>query len=526
MAEISAEFEIDKKSEIGERLDHPESVCLAGGTLMKTWKAENGDRKNPDQVRGDLAIESIKKAIERGFRVVVIDGGSSEDFIKKLGQVSTEVKTESKSEGIKIHDLIVEPESDKGYSGSRRQALKRAEELRQEGVKAIIMMEIEKQGITENAEKLVKPILEGVADVVIPERGIKVNLNKENTRVQEQNEDFRGYPPYQAYSEMWANKMLNRLLVSAKLMRADEPVLDLFGGTRVIANKPEILEDFYQRHEVVSGEVKTDPQMYFDAVYAPIAYLLLKDRRVLSVPIEYHHPAEQTAVEAGAVNFDEKRDSQRNMITTEMAKQTRFLGELKRYLKLEMRRFPYEMESGFGIVGVSEMAKKEIVGKEYLAEEPLINSSFEDLKEKRLEGISGEKLVEYEGRTILESLLDQKFKLCNLNGEDISESEVLDEKIKNFVGAENSVFIIRKAMSEVDIKKEGVEVCSWGGIFNEQGKWVMTVDEGAELDSASLMVNDIFEDYQIKINIMVRPQRSMRQGETGLGLFARIFRHS
>ncbi|HSV94534.1 MAG TPA: hypothetical protein VLH94_00950 [Spirochaetia bacterium] len=520
MSEILSEFENGKQNEIGERLEHPENVCLAGSTFMKTWKREGGAGSNPEQIRGDLAIESIKFALGRGFRVVIVDGGSSEDFVKRLGEVAVEVKN-LHDEMVKVHDLIVEQEVDRGYSGARRQALRRAEELREEGVRAIVMMEIEKTSITKNVEKLVKPILEGMADVVVPERGIKVNLAKKNSHVQEENEDFRGYPPYQAYSEMWSNKMLNRLLVSAKLRRADEPVLDLFGGTRVIANDPDVLEDFYQKHDVIAGETDINPKMYFDVAYAPIAYLLSKNRKVLSVPIEYHHPEAQTATEIGVVNFDEKRDSQRNMITTEMAKQTRFLGELKRYLALEMRRFPYEMRSDFGILGVNKTG--EIVRKSFLAETPQINSSYEELIEKRQEGKDEEVLIEYEGRTIFEYLLDQKFRLCTLNGEDVDHETILDDTKMDFVGSEKAIYVIRRAMAKAEVKKEGLEVCSWGRIYYDKGRWQMAVNEGSELDAAFLMINDILEDYQIRMTISVIPDRNMRK-TAGARLFARMFR--
>lgn len=525
MAESINEFDLDNKKEVGERLEHPESVCLASTTFMKTWKREGGDKTNAEQVRGDLAIESIKMALKKGYRVVIVDGGSSEDFVNRLKEISAEVKADAVDENIQIHDLIVEPETDRGYSGSRRQALKRAENLREEGVKAIVMMEIEKTGITENVEKLVRPILDGSADMVVPERGIKINTSKKDPHVKEEEEDFRGYPPYQAYSETWANKILDKLLVSAHLKNAKDPVLDLFGGTRVIKNDPEILEDFYQKHTVVSGETKTNPKMYFDAAYAPIAYLLAKKRRIVSVPIEYQHPAEQTATEIDVANFDEKRDSQRNMITSEMAKQTRYLSELMRMMDIWMRRFPHELRApGFGIEGVSDIANGEKIA-EFLAEKPDKNSSFEMLKLVRSEGKIGEGLIEYEGRAIIEALLDQKIRLCGLNRKDIEIDQVIDKEIKDFTGSENSIFIIRKSMSGVDLSIESLEVCSWGRFYFDHNEWILAIDEGNELDAAALMVNDILEDYQIKINVKVIPQRDLNSEKTqGGGFLKGIFR--
>lgn len=517
------EFDVITNNEIGERLEHPESVCLVSTTSMKTWEKDSGDETNPEQVRGNLAIESIKMALGKGFRVVIVDDGSSEDFVSRINEIAEEVRSEKEENSdIKISNLIVEPEMDMGYSGSRRQALKLAENLRNEGVKAIVMMEIEKTGITQNVEKLVKPIIEGKADVVIPERGIKVNLSKKDPRIEEEGEDFRGYPPYQAYSEVWSNKMLDRLLVSAKLKSSEDPVLDLFGGTRVIANDPEILEDFYQKHIVEAGDGKTNPKKYFDAAYAPIAYLMTKNRKVVSVPIDYHHPEEQSKTEIGADSFDMKRDSQRNMITSEMARQTNFIGELKRYIAIEMKRFPYEMKSGgFGIEKISDVNNTEFV---FQAEAPAVNASYELLKLARAEGKVGDDLIEYEGRTILEALLDQKFRLCGLNREDISHDSVIDEKIKSFVGSENSVFVIRKAMSDIDVKREGLEVSSWGRVYFSKNSWIFAIDEGSELDAAFLVVNDMLEDYQISMKICIIPYKDYVETGSGSGLFSRVFR--
>ncbi len=58
-----------------EREISPSSIAVATSTLYKNWyDGPLQSTDDTDKIRGDLALETIKKAKAKGFQVVVVDG--------------------------------------------------------------------------------------------------------------------------------------------------------------------------------------------------------------------------------------------------------------------------------------------------------------------------------------------------------------------------------------------------------------------------------------------------------------------
>lgn len=131
----------------------PESlISIATATFYKNWHPYTPEL-SPDKVRGDLAIQFAKTAVDKGFSVTVVDAGSPSTFKENLEQVGAHVYTEV----------------DRGMSGSRRQAL--TEASRVPGSKVLAWIEPEKVSLVRDAlPQAAEPLLQGKADIVVPAR--------------------------------------------------------------------------------------------------------------------------------------------------------------------------------------------------------------------------------------------------------------------------------------------------------------------------------------------------------------------
>lgn len=270
---------------------HPE-IAVATGTFYPNWNQENPEGEiTSDNLRGDLAVQSIDSAINQGFSVSVVDGGSSDSFIQLL----------------KARKINFETQAVQGGQGpARRQALEMAE--RGSGVKVICQTEPEKVSIVADCLQIAaQPILRGEADIVVPKRKL---------------ESFATYPEHQARQEQNANALYNKILRSRGLLQDGEPDIDFWIGVRVFANQPEVTdlfkgqEKFSPNQNPVQQKVRVD--MYSNPLFYPIVEALYRGLRVKSVVVPYVHPKAQTELEAGNEEFDRKRDTQRRTIVTEL----------------------------------------------------------------------------------------------------------------------------------------------------------------------------------------------------------------
>lgn len=271
-------------------------VAIATTTFYKDWLPSNRiDPISTDQLRGDLAIEAIKLAIDKGYRLAVVDGGSSTAFKNTLGAL-----------GVRLID-----QEEKGMSASRRQVFREAAVF--SGVDAICWTEPEKISMVENLRRAVKPILEGRADIVIPTRTT---------------ESFKTYPEQQAKSEQKANHLISEVLRLSELLPKDNPDLDTFFGPRIFRNDPEIIQLFTRQYRLKENSRLTaivKPDSYLNAIFFPIMLALERKLRVVSISINYHHPQGQTDFERGNTEFEIKRERQKQDIVRGTIQLARFL---------------------------------------------------------------------------------------------------------------------------------------------------------------------------------------------------------
>lgn len=223
-----------------------------------TWYDFNS---KSDKVRAEIAKRTFSKAKELGYLIIAIDGGSHSDFINEI-----------KSLGVKVS-----PQKEKGLGSSRRQAFKEAYES---GKEIIIWTEPEKESFIPEIEKVIKPILENKADVVIPKR-----------------KSLSTYPIAQQYIESFGNAFWKELTSTN---------LDMWGGMRVL--KRDLCKYFID----YNGEYGDK----WENLLLPIMNMIVDKKRVLSIDINYIHPLEQTKIEQNNLGFYKKRVEQLNNLTT------------------------------------------------------------------------------------------------------------------------------------------------------------------------------------------------------------------
>ncbi len=285
-----------------EREVDPKSIGVVTTTFYKRWypgairqysagQLQNNEvnQERIDKTRGDLALRMILRANKRGFRVVVIDGGSPATFI----------------EGLKGTEVIVSAETEKGMSPSRQQGFREISGLF--GVKVICWSEPEKVSITADClPQAIIPILKGEADIVVPKRN--EGLFKET------------YPDYQVRFEQDSNRIWNAILRKYGLRSAEEPDLDVWFGPKFFRNDPALLSLFTDKYLFVKDPNLNfhkiiKPELWPNAIFFPVIAVLHKGFKVASIEVPYRHPPEQTAIEQDSDEFRRKREiQQRNII--------------------------------------------------------------------------------------------------------------------------------------------------------------------------------------------------------------------
>lgn len=318
-----------------ERLPRPEKICFVTAIDYPGWLA--GGEGTEAEIRGTLALQTFRNFTEQGCSsVVVYSRRTSKPFLESLELYGYETLPHDKKAENKKYRLIEEEQ--KGLGEARRQGL--LEALKNPDVEFIVMTEPEKVSVSdpETLWKLIEPVLDGEADMTIPDRGIKVDLKKKNPSKPEQGEDLRGYPPYQAYSETRFNNLVQRnILVAEGYRKEDAPTIDLIGGTRVFSK--DLAKLFLVDWKVREGYAKTfdshkgklssvDPRNYL-SFYAPVILALSLGKKVISVPITYEHPPQQTHFEKGSMDYQKKRQEQLHGIASELAEVARFVKEVK-----------------------------------------------------------------------------------------------------------------------------------------------------------------------------------------------------
>lgn len=273
----------------------PQTIAFAVITFYPKWYRGNVQSiRHTDKVRGDLALEFLTKATQKGYNVAVVDGNSSKSFKKELASFSN----------IKVVRR-------KGYkrSPSKRQAYKLAAAM--EGVSVIIAAEAEKVSLINAAQEIAKPLVTNKADIVVPKR--EQALFKET------------YPAYMYESEVEGNTLYNEQLKLYGFLTDRSEELDMFFGPRAFRNDKKLVKLFCSKFLFHIGN-HTLPDQYFDpeelsnASFFPIVQALRKGLRVETVTVPFVYPKLQKENESiGAVEFFiEKRRAQRLGLLVEL----------------------------------------------------------------------------------------------------------------------------------------------------------------------------------------------------------------
>lgn len=278
-----------------DELTNPERESIANrvgvttATMYPDWypgEIPEGQEPTVDKLRGDLALQTIGSTLEQGFSTVVVDGGSSPAFLEALGGTTA----------------VVLSQEEQGMSLGRQQAFKAAAEL--DNVEVIAWLEPEKLSLaTDGLIDPSKAILDGEADIVVPIRDQAA---------------FDSYPDYQTGFEQESNRLFNSLLRRFDLYPKDAPDIDAWFGPRFFKNTPQMLELFTKNYEFTAdkqtGLARKAPGLWANALFLPLVAALHEGYRIGGVPVDYRHPADQTALEQNSPAFEEKRSFQQKSI--------------------------------------------------------------------------------------------------------------------------------------------------------------------------------------------------------------------
>ena len=123
------------------------------------------------------------------------------------------------------------------------------------------------------------------ADIVVPRRGRQA---------------FRFYPSRQAYWEQKGNERFNRQLAKAGLLPEGE-FFDVWFGPKAYLNQAGVRESFQTKWEFQGPKHKwqetLNPEKWAPSVMIPVVLALLDGLKVVSVDVDYKHPAEQRRIE-------------------------------------------------------------------------------------------------------------------------------------------------------------------------------------------------------------------------------------
>lgn len=255
-------------------------VSIAAATFYPSWPDDK-----VDEVRGNLAIQTVHEIKKRGIPLFISDGGSSKKFLSEISGPGSNIYIQENH----------------GLSAGRRQALTQASHKR--NTLAIGLFEPEKISFIKDCFiQSLQPILENKADLVIPKRDER---------------SFLSYPNYQASSEKLLNSILCSLITDL-LKKHDKPIppdineIDFLFGPKVISNKPFILDLFMDKYigKNLLDEKRFQCEIWANALFFPVIVALYKGLKVVSMPVNYSHPTSQAFLEKNSPIFIEKREYQ------------------------------------------------------------------------------------------------------------------------------------------------------------------------------------------------------------------------
>jgi len=233
-----------------------ENVAIATSTFYNF--------NNPsDIIRANCARNMIRNAIDLGYSIALIDGGSPGELLDEFRRY-----------GVNIFAEI-----ERGMGKGRRQSFQEAYNL---GKPVVAWIEPEKEHYIRELWKTTEPILEGKTDLVVPKR-----------------KSLDSYPEFQAREEELGN------LFFKNLTGYD---LDVWFGPRTWGRD---ITNCFTGYDGKFGDK-------WESIFMPILKAIHDGKRVSGVEINYTHPKEQTEIEKGDLKFDLKRIEQLSCLTNNM----------------------------------------------------------------------------------------------------------------------------------------------------------------------------------------------------------------
>lgn len=230
--------------------------------------------ENIGQTRFHLACQTVGNAAACGYYVTIVDGSVRRDAVTSEETSHAEIQQAFRWAGGTVQRQA--PGTKTG--ASRRQAFGAAPEA-----DVHVWTEPEKTDLIRHVPAIIKPILDGEADIVVPKRTER---------------SFDSYPKYQVDSEQLANTVFAEV--------TGLPLDVMFG--------PVAFSDKFTRYFV-----NCDPTDYggADTYIQQIALMvaLSKGARVRSVEIDFFYPSVQYAEEDGNEEMVKKRKSQFHALT-------------------------------------------------------------------------------------------------------------------------------------------------------------------------------------------------------------------
>lgn len=262
---------------------HPDEVAIA----TTTFYPEYGDPHSSDRIRGNLAVSLIINSIRGGYKLTVVDGGSSLEFIRRIDDMG--VRTV--------------PQENKGMDESRFQTY--LEATKSPDIKAVIWIEAEKPLISDELAYASQLILSGKQKIIVPARS---------------GEGFDSIPEYQQVSEKSANQILHATLERYGKQGlfpnlASIPHIDWFFGPKMFdrsmlaefTNDTSFWKEFRERLEKERPELKKW-YGYCGPLILPVINAFHNGLPVAGYEMEsYRHPKEQTEIELKQKDFFLKR---------------------------------------------------------------------------------------------------------------------------------------------------------------------------------------------------------------------------
>lgn len=216
-----------------------------------------------DRNREQFAKNFVRNATNLGYKTIVVDGGSTDEFLGEIERY-----------GARIFE-----EAERGMSPSRRQTIGEGYKT---GKKAVAWIEPEKEGYIKELEKTVIPLWTGESDLVVPDARVVVNGRYR----------IPSYPTSQENEEMYGNDCWRELTGFD---------LDIWRGpkTWLRERSKEFLRYNGKKHFCKRNGEEEPYGDLWDSIVIPVMKMILEGKQVVGVKVDYVHPKKQTEFEEG-----------------------------------------------------------------------------------------------------------------------------------------------------------------------------------------------------------------------------------